>query len=180
MALGEIDTENPYYSASRNWILTKLQELLPNSGVVIDSIRNKQKFLEWTGVDQKYLEDQWASGSRFTTCTGFLSILCTKAAAAGGSSRKLRPFQMYTHPGWHWYGDDEWTPSPGDFYMLGVRGGATQHVGVVLDIDSDTWTTVDAGQGGRNSGFDCIKRQGPRAFPPGSFVGWLDVDVFLG
>jgi len=180
MALGEIDTENPYYSTTRNWILQRLDSQLPNSGTVIDSIHNKQKFLSLTGVDQAYLQKQWDSGSRFTTCTGFLSVLWSGASAAGGSSRKLRPFEMFKHPGWHWYGDDEYSPTPGDFYMLGVRGGATQHVGVIVDIDDETWTTVDAGQGGRNMGYDCIKRQGPRSFPPGSFAGWLDIDEFGG
>src|SRR5437773_4595133 len=176
MTLGEIDTGDPY-SPIRWWIYQTLQELFPNSGTVIDSINNKQKFLQWTGVDQKYMEDQWAAGSRFTSCTSFLSILASKISAAGGvAGGKLRPFQMYIHPGWHWFGEEDTRPQSGDFYMLGVRGGATQHVGVVYDIIEDSWTTVDAGQGGKNSGFDCIKRRGPRAFPDGPLVGWLDVE----
>src|SRR5437660_4870163 len=95
--MGDIDLENPYYSTTRNWILNRLDEQIPNSGTIIDSIHNKQKFTLLTGVDQAYLQSQWDGGSRFTTCTGFLSVLWSGASAAGGSARKLRPFEMFKH-----------------------------------------------------------------------------------
>ena len=123
--MGEIDTENPYYSTTAQLDLAEARfaAAKQRDGHRFDP--NKQKFLSLTGVDQAYLQKQWDSGSRFTTCTGFLSVLWSGASAAGGSSRKLRPFEMFKHPGWHWYGDDEYSPTPGDFYMLGV--GAAQH-----------------------------------------------------
>ena len=147
--MGEIDTENPYYSTTRNWILNRLDQQLPNNGTVIDSIYNKQKFLALTGVDQAYLQSQWNSGSRFTTCTGFLSVLWSGASAAGGSAARLRPFEMFKHHGWHWFGDDDSSPTPGDFYMIGLRGGRTEHVGVIMEFYDDSGRPSTAARAGQ-------------------------------
>ena len=55
------------------------------------------------------------------------------------------------------------------------------------DERNPVWTTVEAGQGGPSTGYDFMKRKGPRQMnpvdsrqPKKELMGWLDLDAFFG
>jgi hypothetical protein len=97
-----------------------------------------------------------------------------------------------TTPGWHWLKEKSLLlkPRPGDLFQVGVQVNPGQwslrHVGIILDWDDSAnpmWTTLEAGQGGPASGYDAIKKKGPRPVNPISkteakkvLMGWLDID----
>jgi hypothetical protein len=69
-------------------------------------------------------------------------------------------------------------PRPGDFFQgQSKQALAGMHVGIIREFNFSTWTTLEAGQGGRWT--DKIKRKGPRAFAPRACLGWLDIDKFF-
>jgi hypothetical protein len=179
-------------SAVRDWIVSKLTTLFPNSGTVITSNGQTALFREWTGWDQTSLGEQWASELQYvdsksnpkavtTTCNAFLGMVVAKTRIAGGQAQKT--FQSFNlpvagGPAWHWYPDGDLKPKAGDFFQIGTRGGMYKHVGVILSMGDGTWETVEGGQGGPKVGYDMIKRKAG-AFPPPSFMGWIDVDEFF-
>lgn len=97
-----------------------------------------------------------------------------------------------TTPGWHWLKEKSLylKPRPGDLFQVGkqVKPGqwSLRHVGIILNWDdaaTPLWTTLEAGQGGPASGYDAIKKKGPRSVNPVDktdtgkvLMGWLDID----
>jgi hypothetical protein len=89
---------------------------------------------------------------------------------------KFQSFNLPKERGWVWNPTEGKSPLPGDFYELGTRTNY-KHVGVILDIDTILWTTVEGGQGGPSSGFDAIKRKGPQMMPS-PLLGWINIEEF--
>jgi hypothetical protein len=137
--------------------------------------------------------DQKGDDPRFTTCSSFLPRFATTIRRAGGlPTRKknwegkwqdigLKGFQLHTERigwipaavGYALYGG----PKEGDFFQLG-HGGTTEHVGIILGINGDTWSCVAGGAGGRGSKHDGVKRT-PYQHRPHHIMGWIDVDIYF-
>ena len=144
-----------------------------------------------------------------TSCEGLIGKVVAKLTAAGygkpirgkmtsfnlaGCDHGKEPAQATI--GWHWWRDrtEALHPQPGDLFQMGtlIKDGlwSFAHVGVVTgwsDAPNPIWTTVEAGQGGPATGFDSIKRKGPRPLDPvdpkhpkKQLMGWLDIDEFFG
>lgn len=146
-----------------------------------------------------------------TSCEGLIGRLLEKIRDAGfdrnpaADRGRLRSFDLpglgptgkepATTRGWHWFRDRTAAvrPRPGDFFQVGRPWGAGawyfHHVGVITwfdDGENPTWTTVEAGQGGPATGFDFLRRRGPRLlnpvdarFPKKVLMGWLDIDEYF-
>jgi hypothetical protein len=146
-----------------------------------------------------------------TSCEGLITSVITRLTAAGfgkPNRGKMSSFNLagcetpsgkepaQTTVGWHWWRDrtPSLHPQPGDLFQIGtpVRAGqwSFAHVGVITgwaDERNPMWTTVEAGQGGPSTGFDFMKRKGPRQLNPidpkhprKELMGWLDLDEFFG
>lgn len=186
MSEGDTSATSPL----RLWVHDQLTKLFPNTGVVITSNGQGELFTEWTGMSQDGLTEQWEKekgGIAVTTsCNSFLSTLVNKIRTAGGLAGGT--FQSFDLPvaggaAWHWYPEAGRRPKSGDFFEMGLRNPKSyKHVGVILDMDYEYifYNTVEAGQGGPTSGYDSIKRKGPRIFPDPGFMGWVDIDEFFG
>ena len=150
-------------------------------------------------------------GGTTTSCEGLITTVINKLTAAGFGKPirgKMSSFNLagceapsgkepaQTTVGWHWWRDRTPTlrPQPGDFFQIGTQVKAGQwsfaHVGIITgwaDERNPVWTTVEAGQAGPSSGFDFMKRKGPRQLnpvdpkhPKKELMGWLDLDEFFG
>jgi hypothetical protein len=144
-----------------------------------------------------------------TSCEGLITKAVKMLTAAGfGTPKrgKMSSFnlagcengreQASATVGWHWWRDRSASlhPQPGDFFQIGtpIRAGlwSFAHVGIITgwaDELNPMWTTVEAGQAGPSSGFDFMKRKGPRQVNPvdprrpgKQLMGWLDLDEFFG
>jgi hypothetical protein len=150
-------------------------------------------------------------GATTTSCEGLITSVISKLTAAGFGKPirgKMSSFNLagceapsgkepaQTTVGWHWWRDRTPTlrPQPGDLFQIGTQVKAEQwsfaHVGIITgwaDERNPVWTTVEAGQAGPSSGFDFMKRKGPRQLnpvdpkhPKKEMMGWLDLDAFFG
>jgi len=148
-------------------------------------------------------------GAVTTSCEGLIGKAVSKLTTAGfgnplrgkmssfnlvGCDHGREPAQATV--GWHWWRDrtPELYPQPGDFFQLGtpIKPGlwSFAHVGVITgwgDERNPMWTTVEAGQGGPSTGYDFMKRKGPRQMnpvdprqPKKEMMGWLNLDEFFG
>lgn len=114
-----------------------------------------------------------------TTCNAFLGVVVRKALAEGGlAKRYFHSFDLPNAGGsaWNWYPTPGKSPKPGDFFQIGKRGGAYQHVGIIIAMNGESITSADSGQGGPSVGYDAIKRK-KRTLP--DIMGWIDVDEFF-
>ncbi len=143
-----------------------------------------------------------------TSCEGLITSVISKLTAAEfgkpirgkmssfnlpGCNNGKEPAQATV--GWHWWRDrtPSLHPQPGDFFQIGspIKAGlwSFAHVGIITgwaDERNPVWTTVEAGQAGPSSGFDFVKRKGPRQLDPinsrhpkKQLMGWLDLDEFF-
>ena len=150
-------------------------------------------------------------GGVTTSCEGLITSVISKLTAAGFGKPirgKMTSFNLagceapsgkepaQTTVGWHWWRDRSPSlhPQPGDFFQIGTLTKPGQwsfaHVGIITgwaDERNPVWTTVEAGQAGPSSGFDFMKRKGPRQLnpvdsrhPKKELMGWLDLDEFFG
>jgi hypothetical protein len=144
-----------------------------------------------------------------TSCEGLINKAIAKLTAAGFGTPKRGKMSSFNlagcdngrepstvTAGWHWWRDRSplLHPQPGDFFQIGtpIKTGlwSFAHVGVITgwaDERNPMWTTVEAGQAGPSSGFDFMKRKGPRQLnpvdpraPKKELMGWLDLDEFFG
>ena len=114
-----------------------------------------------------------------TTCNAFLGVVVAKTLTAGGLARRV--FNSFDLPkaggtAWNWYPTPDKSPQPGDFYEVGKRGGTYEHVGIIVAVNGENWSTADSGQGGPGSGYDAIKR---KARTSAGAMGWIDVDEYF-
>lgn len=137
--------------------------------------------------------DQNGTDPTFTTCSSFLPRFATRVRQAGGLPTKikdingksrdigLKGFQLHKERigwvpaalGYALYGG----PKEGDFFQLGTKG-TTEHVGIILGIQGETWSCVAGGAGGRRGKHDGVKRS-PYHHRPHNLMGWIDVDVYF-
>jgi hypothetical protein len=181
-------------SPVRQWVQSQLKQLIPNNEGTIRSDTNGALFEKWTGWTNIGLKEQWASeagtGAVTTSCNAFLGRLVFKIREAGGlaTGASFHSFNLPKAggPAWHWAGDQNQQPQPGDFFQIGTpgpdlsqadKGGTFKHVGVILDIDYIIWITVEGGQGGPKSGFDFIKRK--VQVRPSGLMGWINIDEYF-
>jgi hypothetical protein len=114
-----------------------------------------------------------------TTCNAFLGVVVRKTLEEGGLAKRNFPsFDLPNAGGtaWNWYPTPGKSPKAGDFYQSGKRGGMYQHVGIIIEINGESMTTADSGQGGPSVGYDAIKRKKRNV---SDIMGWIDADVFF-
>ena len=114
-----------------------------------------------------------------TTCNAFLGVVVAKTLTAGGLARRV--FNSFDLPkaggtAWNWYPTPDKSPKPGDFFEVGKRGGTYEHVGIIVAVNGENWSTADSGQGGPGAGYDAIKR---KARSSTGVMGWIDADEFF-
>jgi hypothetical protein len=181
-------------SPVRKWIQKELTELLPSNSSVIYSHNNAALFTKWTGMTHLGLKETWASeagtGATTTSCNAFLGRVVSRIREAGGLSASA-PFPSFHLPkaggnAWHWVGDTNQRPQPGDMFQIGTpgpdlshseKGGTFKHVGIIIDIDYIIWITAEGGQGGPKAQYDAIKRK--IQVTPGGLMGWINADEFF-
>ena len=59
-----------------------------------------------------------------------------------------------------------------------LTGGVT-HMGISLDLEGDTWNTVQSGQGGPKAKRDIIKRK-QTTYDASKLQGWVDLELYFG
>ena len=74
-------------------------------------------------------------------------------------------------------------PSPGDPYAVGNDAGSIDHVGFIVKLNGDDWTTADAGQGPRErqGAAENVRKYDRRTNRLGTrrLVGWMDVAKYV-
>jgi hypothetical protein len=135
-------------------------------------------FTKMTGLTHSYLVNEWAKGSKLTSCNAFTGWYSTTL----GSSKYLGRFDLETYlpsigKGHAWVkSTPDARPKFGD-----ICRHTKFHVGISLDFEGDVWTHVDGGQGGPSSGRDVIKRiRSQQSYDYTKLQGWVDIDLYFG
>ena len=149
--------------------------------VVSTSKEPEQYFQKMTGYTQEDLKSEWDTGSKLTTCNLFvgrysLSVLKDKLTfGVFAFDLELTAAKLGIPSAWKTDGVND-HPKVGDVvrwkkYVGGVRDGKPRyHVGVCTGFEGGQIMTVEAGQGGRTSGYDAIKRF-KKLYIPGRISG---------
>jgi hypothetical protein len=154
-------------------------QAIANAKAIIGARRDAVNEMVRAGNIVPQQQSLYKSVGTTTTCNVFLGTVVRKALAAGGlASRNFPSFDLPNAGGsaWNWYPTPGKSPKPGDFFQIGKRGGMYQHVGIIIDINGESMTTADSGQGGPSVGYDAIKRK-KRTLS--DIMGWIDVDVYF-
>lgn len=169
---------------------TYLQQIPASPGEIQSIGPTAGKFFQLTGMNQTMLTANWSAGGIMTSCNSFVALY---AASLGLvlNGRSLGQFGLDKKVE-SWGKGYAWVPASsgkrpkfGDIFEL-----ERLHQGVSLDVDGSTWNTVEAGQGGKSTGYDIIKRkQSPQT---GGVLthqtikktqepvkGWLDIELYL-
>ena len=195
--LSEIDTVNPYIPV-RWWLYNQLNNLLPSNTMEINSLQHGALFEKWTGSTHASLKATWArekivkdanngKGPTTTTCNAFLGTVVNNVRISGKLPIKgFQSFNLQVEKGWHWYPDAVYEPQAGDFFQYGQKVNPTnpdhknnwyfKHVGIILEIFGGNWITMESGQGGPTTGYDIIRRKGPRPFDTAGFMGFINIE----
>jgi len=158
-----------------------------NSGEPNKKGTGKKRFQDLTGFTHDGLLDTWKTGGTTTSCNSFITGCATAMGYQG--SIAMSQFEVAAELtarglGHCWVTPDSGaTPECGDiFRLLGaeadLNGYRKNHMGVVLDVNGTEWTTVEGGQGGKNSGCDKLCR---KVYPngPESLQGWVSMKALL-
>jgi len=146
---------------------------------IIDSIPNRdirssgpdaKIFLDMTGTAHKVMQDNWNNGGIMTAYNGWTGTFSTKLGRGG-----LGVFDLASVAGGAWVAcDGSVKPQFGDVFRC-----KKLHVGVVLEYyDNHEALVIEAGQGGKSSGFDILRRS-RKPFGPNEIMGWVNIDVWL-
>lgn len=151
-----------------------LDEAVPGFKEIRSNGDTAEKFEKITGFKHKTLTDAWDAGKNLTSCNAFSGWFSRQI----GCDKFLGFFDM----------EKELTKMGREIAWVDSRSGARPkcgdifraksfHVGVTYDC-TDSFTTVEGGQGGKNSGCDIVKRKGPRPWNPDNVIGWIDIELF--
>jgi hypothetical protein len=139
------------------------------------------RFEKLTGVTQAYLEAQWKTIA-MTTCNESVG----KFGATLGSKNYLGAFFLDTQlakwgKGLAWvpFVADGPRPKYGDIFLRKKAGTKILHQGISLDFNGTTWNKAESGQGGKNLGYDVIKRN-KSTYPGSALQGWVDLELYFG
>jgi hypothetical protein len=158
-------------------------DAVPETGQ-INSNDGTGRFEKLTGVTQAALEENWAKPPPFnsmTACNEFVG----KFGATLGSKNYLGTFFLDTQLGkwgkglaWVPFVADGPRPKYGDIFLRKKAGTKILHQGISLDFNGATWNTPEAGQGGKNTGYDIIKRK-QTIYPGDALLGWVDLELYF-
>lgn len=173
------------WSALRLEIQRMLYKNIPE-----DLSSDDPRFKKMTGMDTKWLKDQWKTGSIVTSCNSFAGWVAREIGVPGKSVLAKGVLNISDAdkevPGcWTPATSAEtiengWVPMAGDFYSGPFPGQKWGHVGVVYDFDpvAQEWTLIQGGQGGPKSGRDFIKWKTAK-FDRTKINGWVDIAFYM-
>jgi len=156
----------------------EILSVVPPLGQQINSVGpTASLFTQLTGVDQATLQKNWASGGIMTTCNCFTGWYGNQL----GSKLILGRFDLDTYLPKNGKGDAWIKSTPDTRPKYGdICRYAKFHVGISLDFEGDIWNHVDSGQGGKNTGYDIIKRKrDTEAYSHTKLLGWVDIDILF-
>ena len=114
-------------------------------------------FFKLTGMTQAMLQANWDAGGIMTSCNSFVSYF----GSFLGSTQSLGTFGLdkvcaQRNKAYAWIpATDGARPKHGDIFEIASR----PHQGISTDFDGQNWNTAEAGQGGKKTGHDIIKRK---------------------
>lgn len=173
----------------RTALRKNIQEMLKKN-IPTDLSSDDKRFQTMTGMSTTWLKQQWATGSRVTSCNSFAGWVAREIGINPSSvlSRGVLDISKAEDEVagcWIWANtgeaiDNNTHPQAGDFYSGPFPGQQFGHVGVVYDFDeiAQTWTLIQGGQGGPKSGLDFIKWKTVK-FDRASINGWVDTAWYM-
>jgi hypothetical protein len=133
-------------------------------------------FLDLTGQSHLGLMQNWAGGGIMTTCNLFVGRCCAKMGHTGFSVGQFEIAKILYNNG---LGHVWVAATSGDRPRYGdIFKPKRTHLGVSLDFAGGVWRTVEAGQGGKSKGFDCVKRK-EQGWDPDGLEGWVNMAALL-
>jgi hypothetical protein len=155
----------------------KILSVVPPLGEQINSNgATAELFKQLTNKTQAQLEENWNAGGKMTTCNEFVGWFGTQL----GSTKYLGRFDIEAEltrmkKGQAWVSATSGArPKYGDIFRP-----KKFHMGISLDFEGDKWNTVESGQGGREQGYDIIKRK-RTIWDANALQGWVDLELYFG
>ncbi|MBL8232037.1 MAG: hypothetical protein JNL98_26310 [Bryobacterales bacterium] len=140
---------------------------IPNRDIT--SSGDKDLFTRFTNTSHATMKANWDGGGIMTACNGFTGWYSATMGRAG-----LGVFDLPGVGGSAFVlSDGVALPQLGDVFRM-----KKLHVGVCLDCNGAEWTVLEAGQGGKSTGFDILRRS-KRQFNPKDVLGWVNIDIWL-
>lgn len=140
---------------------------IPNRDITSNG--DKDLFTRLTNTSHATMKANWDTGGIMTACNGFTGWYSATLGRAG-----LGVFDLQGVGGAAFVlSDGVALPKPGDVFRM-----KKLHVGVCLDCTGSEWTVIEAGQGGKSTGFDILRRS-KRQFKASDVLGWIDIDIWL-
>ncbi|WP_437679984.1 hypothetical protein [Sorangium sp. So ce131] len=188
-------------AAGALWWWFRRPVALPRPGLSLrqEAVSLVRRFVPSDTGDAAFEEIAKDYGGKGTTC-GYIChwllwrIGCRDATVVNrnepGDGLTYRPARNISMLRWNTYfrvASRDARPEPGDIYLVSDGPPPTEHVGVVLDVAGDVWTTADAGQPNVR-GEQCARLVKRRlradgalerldgASPPRRLQGWLDLE----
>ena len=158
-----------------------------------DGVRDNPEFTALTNTSHSRMKQDWLGypdkvtgiptkpPGIMTGCNGFTGYYAAMLGQPIG--RPLGVFEIEATLKQYNMGH-AWVPSTADNrpkYGDICRWHTKYHVDVSLDFEGEIWTHADAGQGGKSTGYDILKRV--RETKPYSHTwlkGWIDIDLAFG
>lgn len=161
----------------------KLLSAIPEPPAQINSSNDggktdNQKFTDLTNTPHSTMAANWKENGIMTACNGFVGWY----GASLGSEKTFGRFDIEQRL--KSYGKSHaWVKSTKDNRpKFGDVCRYTKfHIGVSLDFNGDCWNHADAGQGGKRTGYDILKRTyDTEAYDWKRLQGWIDLDLYFG
>ena len=147
----------------------QLIDRIPNRD--INSLGPDQKlFEEMTGTLHSVMKANWTEKNGImTACNGWTGTYSTKIGRGG-----LGVFDLASVAGGAWVPcDGVAQPQFGDVFRC-----KKLHVGVVLECYGNEALVIEAGQGGKSTGYDILRRS-RKPWGVGEIMGWVNIDIWL-
>lgn len=127
-------------------------------------------FEDMTGTAHSVMKANWDAGGIMTACNGWTGTYSNKLGRGG-----LGVFDLASVAGGAWVaGDGSVKPQFGDVFRC-----KKLHVGVVVEyFDNNEAMVIEAGQGGKRTGYDILRRS-RKPFGPTEIMGWVNIDIWL-
>lgn len=136
---------------------------------IISSGADASLFNQWTNTSHAAMKANWDTGGIMTACNGWTGTYSAKLGRAG-----LGVFDLPGAGGSAFIpSDGTKLPKYGDVFRM-----KKLHVGVCLECTGSEWTVIEAGQGGKSTGYDILRRQ-KKPFVASEVLGWIDIDIWL-
>lgn len=143
-------------------------EQIPNRDI-ISIAPDHDLFIRYTNTSHESMKANWDKGGIMTACNGWTGTYSTMLGRPG-----LGVFDLQKASGSAWVqADGSVMPQYGDVFRM-----KKLHVGVCLECTPTQWTVIEAGQGGKSTGYDILRRS-KKSFVAAEVLGWVDIDIYL-